>query len=87
MAGNGVRLTMDDGTYFFYAHMFGVADGIELGTKVKAGQVVGTVGSTGSSGTNHLHLEAHAPGGGSVNPYPLVKAIDGCQNDQPRPAP
>ncbi len=86
-AGNGVRLSTDDGTYFFYAHMVGVADGIAVGTKVKAGQVVGAVGNTGNSGTNHLHLEVHPQGGGAVNPYPLVKAIDGCQNDQPRPAP
>lgn len=87
MAGNGVRLSMDDGTYLFYAHMVGVADGIAVGAKVKAGQVVGAVGSTGNSGTNHLHLEVHPQGGAAVNPYPLVKAIDGCQNDQPRPAP
>ncbi|MEO6653929.1 MAG: peptidoglycan-binding protein [Ilumatobacteraceae bacterium] len=86
IAGNGVRLSMDDGTYFFYAHMVGVAAGIELGTKVKAGQVIGAVGNTGNSGTNHLHLEVHPQGGGAVNPYPLVKAIDACQNDQPRPA-
>lgn len=86
-AGNGVRLTMADGTYFFYAHMIAVGAGIEVGTTVKAGQVVGTVGNTGNSGTNHLHLEIHPQGGGAVNPYPLVKAIDGCQNDQPLPTP
>ena len=78
LAGNGVRLTMADGTYFFYAHMLAVADGIGVGSKVKAGQVIGTVGSTGNSGTNHLHLEAHPKGGTAVNPYPLVKVIDAC---------
>ena len=69
---------MADGTYFFYAHMKGLADGIELGVPVKAGQVIGAVGSTGSSGTPHLHFEVHPQGGAAVNPYPLVKAIDGC---------
>lgn len=78
LAGNGVRLTMADGTYFFYAHMLAVADGLAVGTKVKAGQVIGTVGSTGNSGTNHLHLEVHPKGGSAANPYPLVKAVGGC---------
>jgi murein DD-endopeptidase MepM/ murein hydrolase activator NlpD len=85
LAGNAVRLTMADGTYFFYAHMLGTAEGISVGKKVKAGQILGAVGSTGSSGTNHLHFEVHPQGGSAVNPYPLVKAIDGCQNETPRP--
>lgn len=87
LSGNGVRLTMADGTYFFYAHMVGVADGIKVGTKVKAGQIVGAVGNTGNSGTNHLHFEIHPQGGSAVNPYPLVKAIDACSNETPLPQP
>ncbi len=87
LSGNGVRLTMADGTYFFYAHMTGLADGIELGVPVKAGQILGTVGSTGSSGTPHLHFEVHPQGGSAVNPYPLVKAIDGCGRTEPLPQP
>jgi peptidoglycan hydrolase-like protein with peptidoglycan-binding domain len=78
LAGNGVRLTTADGTYFFYAHMSAVADGIKVGSKVSAGQVIGTVGNTGNSGTNHLHFEIHPKGGSAVNPYPLLKAIDAC---------
>ncbi len=85
LAGNGVRLTMADGTYFFYAHMLGTAEGIDVGTKVKAGRILGAVGNTGSSGTNHLHFEVHPQGGSAINPYPLVKAIDGCQNETPLP--
>ena len=87
LAGNGVRLTMGDGTYFFYAHMSGVAKGIKVGTKVKAGQIVGAVGDTGSSGTPHLHFEVHPRGGAAVNPYPLVKAIDACGREKPLPQP
>jgi peptidoglycan hydrolase-like protein with peptidoglycan-binding domain len=85
LAGNGVRLTMDDGTYFFYAHMSEIADGIELGVPVKAGQVLGYVGNTGNSGTNHLHFEVHPKGGAAVNPYPLVQAIDACDVTDPLP--
>jgi len=87
LAGNGVRISMPDGTYFFYAHMSELADGIELGTPVKAGQIVGTVGNTGNSGTSHLHMEIHPQGGSAVNPYPIVKAIDGCSNTAPLPQP
>jgi peptidoglycan hydrolase-like protein with peptidoglycan-binding domain len=87
LAGNGVRLRMADGTYFFYAHMQSVAPGIDVGVPVKAGQVVGYVGSTGSSGTPHLHFEIHPQGGAAVNPYPLVKAIDGCSITDPLPQP
>ena len=83
LSGNGVRLSTSDGTYFFYAHMQSLADGIELGVPVKAGQVLGTVGSTGNSGTPHLHLEIHPQGGAAVNPYPLVKAIDACSVTTP----
>ena len=87
LSGNGVRLTMADGTYFFYAHMTGIGDGIALGVPVKAGQIVGTVGSTGNSGTPHLHFEVHPKGGAAVNPYPLVKAIDGCRSPNRSPSP
>jgi peptidoglycan hydrolase-like protein with peptidoglycan-binding domain len=78
LSGNGVRLSQPDGTYFFYAHMVSFAPGVQLGTAVRAGQVIGYVGSTGSSATNHLHFEIHPKGGAAINPYPLVKAIDGC---------
>ncbi len=85
LSGNGVRLTTSDGTYFFYAHMTGVGPGIAEGASVKAGQVVGTVGRTGSAGTNHLHFEIHPGGGSAVNPYPIVKAVDACNVVDPLP--
>lgn len=87
LAGNGVRITMADGTYVFYAHMNTIADGIAVGVPVQAGQIIGTVGSTGNSGTPHLHFEIHPLGGAAVNPYPIVKAINGCSNTTPLPQP
>jgi murein DD-endopeptidase MepM/ murein hydrolase activator NlpD len=79
LSGNGVRLSTADGTYFFYAHLDTIADGIGLGTKVTAGQVLGTVGATGNTTTPHLHFEVHPQGGAAVNPYPIVKAVDACK--------
>ncbi len=78
LTGNGLRLTAPDGTYYFYAHLSGFAEGIEVGTEVTAGQVIGFNGSTGNSSTPHLHFEVHPGGGAAINPYPIVKAIDGC---------
>jgi len=80
LAGNGLRLRQANGTYFTYLHMLSFAPGIKVGTKVKAGDVIGFVGNTGSSATAHLHLEIHPGGGAAINPYPYVKAIDDCGN-------
>jgi peptidoglycan hydrolase-like protein with peptidoglycan-binding domain len=82
LGGNAVRLTAADGTYFHYAHFSKFGEGIEVGTKVKLGQVIGYVGSTGNSSTPHLHFEYHPKGGAAVNPYPIVKAINGCKNTE-----
>ena len=84
LAGNGLRVGQDNGSYFTYLHMSGFAPGIEVGTKVKAGDVVGFVGNTGSSATPHLHFEIHPGGGAAVNPYPYLKAIDDCGNTTPQ---
>jgi peptidoglycan hydrolase-like protein with peptidoglycan-binding domain len=85
LTGNGVRLLLPDGTYYFYAHLQAVADGITVGTKVHSGQIIGYNGSTGNAGIPHLHFEVHPQGGAAVNPYPLVKAIDGCSKTDPPP--
>ena len=79
LSGNSIRLTAPDGTYFFYAHLDGFAAGLAVGQTVRAGQVIGYNGSTGTS-TPHVHFEVHPQGGAAVNPYPLVKAVDACNN-------
>lgn len=77
-AGNGLRVEQANGTYFTYLHLSAFAPGIQVGAKVKAGDVIGFVGSTGSSATPHLHFEIHPNGGAAINPYPYVKAINAC---------
>jgi peptidoglycan hydrolase-like protein with peptidoglycan-binding domain len=83
-AGNGLRLQQANGTYFTYLHLLDVAPGIKVGKKVRAGDVIGFVGSTGNSATPHLHLEIHPNGGAAVNPYPIAKAADACHVTAPR---
>ena len=87
LAGNGVRLTTADGTYFFYGHFQRIADGIGVGTPVKAGQVIGYNGKSGATNTPHLHFEVHPRGGEAINPYPIVKAVDACHVTAPLPVP
>ncbi|MEO6124312.1 MAG: peptidoglycan DD-metalloendopeptidase family protein [Ilumatobacteraceae bacterium] len=78
LSGNGWRLTIPGGTYFFYAHFSGFPPGLAVGSKVLAGQIIGYVGATGNTGTAHLHFEIHPGGGAAVNPTQSVKAVDGC---------
>ena len=85
LTGNGVRLTMADGTYFFYAHLDTIAPNITVGTAVKAGQVLGTNGSTGNTSTPHLHFEVHPRGGAPIDPTPVVAAVNACHITEPRP--
>lgn len=84
LSGNGLRIAQDNGTYFTYLHLDSFAEGIGVGTKVKAGQVIGYVGNTGNSATPHLHFEIHPNGGAAINPYPIVKQIDACNVTAPR---
>jgi murein DD-endopeptidase MepM/ murein hydrolase activator NlpD len=78
LSGNGWRLLRADGTYFFYAHLSAFAPGLKVGSVVKAGQIIGYVGMTGSAGSPHLHFEVHPKSGAPINPYPTVKAADAC---------
>lgn len=55
--GNYVRLKHANGYQTAYAHMRRFAAGIRPGVKVRQGQVIGYVGSTGLSSGSHLHYE------------------------------
>jgi len=60
--GRYVELDHVNGYQTAYAHMSRIADGIKPGVRVKQGQVVGYVGSTGNSTGNHLHYEIRVNG-------------------------
>jgi len=65
--GNVVEIRHQRGYASRYAHMRGFADGVRPGTRVRQGQVIGYVGTTGLSTGPHLHYEFHM-NGRPVNP-------------------
>lgn len=60
--GRYVELDHVNGYQTGYAHMSRIADGLKPGMRVKQGQIVGYVGSTGNSTGNHLHYEVRVNG-------------------------
>jgi murein DD-endopeptidase MepM/ murein hydrolase activator NlpD len=55
--GNYVRIRHANGYQTAYSHMSRIGSGITPGVKVRQGQVIGFVGSTGLSSGPHLHFE------------------------------
>ena len=76
LGGRTLYLTSADGTHdFYYAHLDSYASGIEIGTEVKRGDVLGAVGSTGNAQGPHLHfqvLRKDSGRGTPVNPFDLL---------------
>ena len=65
--GNWLQIRHSGGWDTGYAHLSRYAKGVRPGVKVRQGQVVGYVGSTGMSTGPHLHYEVWQ-GGRRVNP-------------------
>ena len=80
LGGYRLGIRSPSGGYYYYAHLNSYADGIEEGKEIKAGSVIGTMGSTGygEEGTSgkfdvHLHLGIYYGDDEiSFNPYTLL---------------
>jgi murein DD-endopeptidase MepM/ murein hydrolase activator NlpD len=67
---------------YYYAHLNRYADGIEDGTVLKRGDLIGYVGTTGNADTPHLHFTIFELGpekqwwkGSAMNPYSLLGGV------------
>jgi len=80
--GNYVRIRHANGYQTAYAHMRGYGRGIRKGVRVRQGQVIGYVGTTGRSTGPHLHYEV-IHNGNKVNPQrirvPTGRTLSGQQ--------
>jgi len=65
----------ESGSKFYYGHMDDVL--VKGGQRVQAGEVIGTMGDTGSPGSVHLHFEYWKSGGESdaIDPRSLIERI------------
>jgi len=86
LGGYRVTIELDDhpGNYFYYAHLSRYAPGLYEGARVKKGQLLGYVGSTGEGpeGTygkfiDHLHFGIYDRNWKPINSYPLLKYWEG----------
>lgn len=73
LGGKTVSITTEQGTWWYYAHLDEIADSVKPGTRVRAGEKIGTVGNTGNARHTppHLHL-GYYRGGTATNPYPQI---------------
>ncbi|HEY9011321.1 MAG TPA: M23 family metallopeptidase, partial [Devosia sp.] len=83
--GRYVEIKHVNGFETGYGHMNKIADSMKPGTRVRQGQVIGYVGSTGNSTGNHLHFEIRV-NGRTVDPLsvklPRDKSLS-AQYEQP----
>ena len=68
--GRMVRLRHAAGLETVYGHLHRIASGLRAGTRVRQGQVIGYVGSTGLATGSHLHYGVRR-GGRFVNPLAI----------------
>ena len=77
LGGIVAYLQGDDGVRYYYAHLEGYVDGLRVGQRVEAGELIAFNGDSGNArgGATHVHFQVHPGGGGPVNPYPWLRAV------------
>lgn len=83
-----IGIRTDGGSYIYYAHLYGYAEGLSQGMEIKAGELLGYMGDTGYStieGTTgnfdvHLHVGIYLKTDHydeiSVNPYWILRYLE-----------
>jgi murein DD-endopeptidase MepM/ murein hydrolase activator NlpD len=72
LGGNVVWIRASRGQSHYYAHLDEQL--VSPGTRVRAGEPIGTVGNTGNARTTapHLHFGIYRRGSGAIDPFPFV---------------
>ncbi len=70
--GRWIKISHSDGLSTGYAHLSRIAPGVRRSARVKQGQVIGYVGSSGLSTGPHLHFELHR-NGRPVDPLSMAR--------------
>ena len=83
--GNKTVVRLEDGTELWYCHQTSFL--VSVGDTVRAGEVIGTVGSTGHVTGSHLHVEVHPGGGDPVDPYTAMQQHGLVLRPGPRASP
>ncbi|MDF2820178.1 MAG: Peptidase [Clostridiales bacterium] len=71
--GNYVRVDGSDGLKYYYCHM--ASRKVQVGQKIKTGDILGISGSTGLSTGKHTHFEIRNTKGTSLDPTNILKQI------------
>ncbi|MGB7537298.1 MAG: M23 family metallopeptidase [Anaerolineales bacterium] len=89
-----VAIIGDDGIRYYGSHLSAVADGIQRGVRVEAGQLLGLTGKSGNAAgtTPHLHFGISHPTypedwltrRGELDPYPYLVAWSRGEDVTPR---
>jgi murein DD-endopeptidase MepM/ murein hydrolase activator NlpD len=92
--GIAIAIIGDDGLRYYGSHLSKIADGIETGQHVNAGQLLGYIGESGNAhGTvSHLHFGISRPTypedwktrRGDIDPFPYLNAWAAGINITPR---
>lgn len=88
-SGNKVTIKTSTGWYHFFCHLKSIASGMVNGKVVKAGDIIGYVGKTGtaSNGVVHLHYSLYPDGNYNrgINPWSLLyaKELNVCSTPGP----
>ena len=77
LGGNVVNLRAPDGARYYYAHLSRFAPTASgfTSSPVRAGELIGYVGTTGNAVGKppHLHFEIHPGNGPAVDPFPALR--------------
>lgn len=93
LGGYRIGIRTQSGTYYYYAHLNRFAEGLDYGSEINAGQLIGYMGDTGYSkkeGTQgnfavHLHVgispETKVKKDYWINPYPFLRFIESSKSE------